>query len=114
MRRGAAEVYSRNLEYEYEGETCRERLLQLMNDPDEEILKQVGWCFRYLRAEHLDGLRPFIKAFLDSPALLFGAEHLIEYLNPLAADKHELALKVTSSKKFCSFGMIEAILVKND
>ena len=93
---GAARVYSRNLKSEDVGKTCQERLLQLMNDPDEEVLKQVGWCFRYLRAEHLDGLRPFIEKYLDSPAFLLGAQHLIEYLGPLAADEHELALQVTS------------------
>ncbi len=48
-----------------------------------------------MRDEHLTELRQFIRAFLNSPALLLGAEHLIEYLNPLAIEEHELALHIT-------------------
>ncbi|MCA9997355.1 MAG: hypothetical protein KDE56_16465, partial [Anaerolineales bacterium] len=95
MRRGAARVYARNLEEDDLRETCQKYLLQLMNDSDEEVRKQVGWCFRYVRAEQLADLRPFITAFLNSPALLLGANHLLEYLNPLAAAEPELALAVT-------------------
>jgi hypothetical protein len=67
-----------------------------MHDPEEEVREQVGWCFMYLQPEQLDGLRPFIEAFLNSPALFSGARHLIEYLKPLAADEQELALQVTA------------------
>lgn len=95
MRQGAAQVYSRNLENEEFSDSCQEHLLKLMHDPDEEVRKHVGECFMYLRDEHLSELRQFIEAFLNSPALLLGAEHLIEYLNPLAIEEHELALHVT-------------------
>jgi hypothetical protein len=95
LRRGAAQVYARNLEYEDVKEVCRERLFPLMHDPDEEVRRHVGQCFMHLQPEHLDELRPFIEAFLNSPALLTGARHLIDYLKPLAADEQELALQVT-------------------
>ena len=95
MRQGAAQVYSRNLENEEFSDFCQGHLLKLMHDPDEEVRKHVGECFMYLRDEHLSELRQFIEAFLNSPALLLGAEHLIEYLNPLAIEEHELALHVT-------------------
>lgn len=96
MRRGAAQVYAQNLGDEGVGKICRERLLQLMYDPDEEVRRQVGRCFIHLRADHLDRLRSFISAFMDSPALLVGAEHLIEYLSPLAVDEHTLVLQATA------------------
>jgi hypothetical protein len=95
MRQGAAQVYARNLEYEDVEEVCRDHLLQLMQDPDDQVRSHVGNCFMHLRAEHLDCLKPFIKKFLASPALMDGAEHLVEYLVPLAADAPDLALDAT-------------------
>jgi hypothetical protein len=95
MRQGTAQVYARNLEYEDVEEVCRDHLLQLMRDPDDQVRSHVGHCFMHLRAEHLDRLKPFIKEFLASPALMDGAEHLVEYLVPLAADVPDLALDAT-------------------
>lgn len=95
MRQGAAQVYARNLEYERVEDICRDLLLQLMSDPDDQVRSHVGHCFMHLRAEHLDRLKPFIKEFLASPALMDGAEHLVEYLAPLVADAPDLVLDVT-------------------
>jgi hypothetical protein len=94
-RQGAAQVYARNLESRDLGEVCRRGLLQLMNDSDERVRSEVGTCFTYLRTEHLDRLRPFIEQFLVSPALMSGAEYLVDYLAPLAAGAPDLALNVT-------------------
>jgi hypothetical protein len=96
MRRGAAEVYAHNLELSDVRVICEKRLRQLMNDPDEQVRSHVGECFEHLGPEHLDDLRSFIDEFLESPSLLLGAEHLLNYLIPLAVDEHELALKVTA------------------
>lgn len=96
MRRGAAQVYARNLEHSDLGIICQERLRQLMHDPDEQVRSHVGECFKYLGPEHLDDLHSFIDEFLESPSLLLGAEHLLNYLVPLAVDEHELALKATA------------------
>ena len=95
MRRGAAQVYARNLENPKLQAVCQERLLRLMHDPDEQVRAHVGECFEHLRPEHLDRLQPFIEQFLASPALMNGAEHLVKYLAPLAADAPDLALMVT-------------------
>jgi hypothetical protein len=95
MRQGAAQVYARNLEKQDLEDICRRRLLQLMNDLDDQVRSHVGKCFIHLRAEHPDRLRPFIGQFLASPALMSGAERLIKYLAPLAADVPDLALEVT-------------------
>jgi len=96
MRQGAAQVYARNLENSDVGAVCEERLRQLMNDADEQVRSHVGECFEHLHPEHLDHLRRFIEEFLASPALLAGAEHLIKYIKTLAADEHDLALRVTT------------------
>jgi hypothetical protein len=39
-------------------------------------------------------LRDFINDFVNSPSLVAGAGHLIEYLKPLASEEHELTLDV--------------------
>lgn len=96
MRQGAAEVYSRNMEFPDLEAICQKCLLLLMHDPDEQVRTHVGDCFQYLHPEQLDHLRPFIDEFLASPSLLAGAEHLVKYLKQLAADEHKLALRVTS------------------
>jgi hypothetical protein len=95
LRQGAAQVYARNLENEKVEEVCREQLLKLMMDSDANVRSEVGRCFVHLRAEHLVRLEPFIRQYLDSPALMDGAEHLVEYLAPLTADALDLALDVT-------------------
>ena len=96
MRRGAAQVYARNLEHPDLGTICQERLRQLIHDPDEQVRSHIGDCFQYLSPEHLDDLRAFVAEFLESPSLLLGARHLLNYLVPLAVDEPELALKVTA------------------
>jgi len=95
MRRGGAQVYARNLENQETEDVCREQLLQLMDDPDDQVRAYVGECFKHLCPEHLDRLRPFIEQFLGSPALMSGAQYLVGYLAPLAADAPDLALMVT-------------------
>jgi hypothetical protein len=95
MRRGAAQVYARNLEHADLEAICQERLSQLMHDPDKQVRAHIGECFIYLGPEHLDRLQPFIERFLASPALMNGAEHLVKYLAPLAPDVPDLALMVT-------------------
>ncbi len=95
MRRGAAQVYARNLEIQDVESVCQERLLRLMHDSDEQVRDHMDECFQYLRPEHLNRLQPFIEQFLTSPALMNGARHLVEYLAPLAPDAPDLALMAT-------------------
>lgn len=96
MRRGAAQVYAHNLGQPDMEVVCQENLLQLMQDPDEQVRKYVGECFNHIHPEQIHSLRSFIEAFLISPALPLGAEHLIDYLKPLAIDEHELILNATT------------------
>jgi hypothetical protein len=99
MRRGAAQVYAHNLAHPDYEVICQEHLRQLMHDLDEQVRTHVGECFLHLRAEHLDRLCSFIEAFLLSPALLAGARslvHFVNYMKSVAAEEHDLALRVTS------------------
>jgi hypothetical protein len=58
------------------GLACQQQLLRLINDPDEEVRKEVGRCFVSLRPEHFEPLRGVIEAFIGSYALLEGSEYL--------------------------------------
>jgi hypothetical protein len=95
MRRGAAQVYARNLDKLELESRCQEQLLILMNDPDDQVRSHVGDCFIHMQPEQLDSMRPFIDEFINSSALLDGAGHLIKYLHSLAGDEHDLALITT-------------------
>lgn len=95
MRCGAAQVYARQIGNPKLESTCRERLLTLMQDKDENVLASVGGCFQHACLEHFEGLRSFIEEFIHSPALLPGAKHLVSYFKQLAADEHDLTLRVT-------------------
>jgi hypothetical protein len=95
MRRGAAQVYARQLGDPKLESICRSRLLTLMHDEDENVLASVGVCFSHVRLEQFEGLRSFVEEFIQSPALLPGAKHLVKYFKQLAADEHELTLNVT-------------------
>lgn len=92
MRRGAAEIYARNLELPHLRETCQERLLLLMQDEDEQVQAHVGRSFEYLAAEHVAPLRSFILEFLDSPSLIAGVRYLLKFLKLIVVDEPEFAL----------------------
>lgn len=96
MRRGAAQVYARNLEKPEVRDVCQAQLVILMHDPEEAVRTHVGESFRHLQAEHFDELRPFVEQFLTSPALSEGASHVIEYLQALAIEEHETVLAASA------------------
>jgi hypothetical protein len=92
LRRGAAQVYARNLEVEELQNICEAGLRTLMTDPDAQVRSHVAECFIYLGPEHLDSLQSFFERFINSPALIDGARYFLEYFAPLAADMPNLAL----------------------
>jgi len=93
LRRGAAQVYARNLENGRLERTCLAQLTRMLQDTDDKVREEIGNCFRYLRAEHLFRLRDFIEDFIASPALREGAHNLVEYLKPYATEERLLSLK---------------------
>jgi hypothetical protein len=95
MRRGAAQVYARNLTEDRVQSTCRQRLLTLMGDPDEDVRASVGNCFQFLRSEQLAPLKDFIEAYIASQALATSSRQLVTFLKPIAPDEPKLALVVT-------------------
>lgn len=95
LRQGAAQVYTANLgQAEIDG-ICLANLECLINDPDESVRKEAGACFAHARSDQIEGLEPFVRLFIDSPSLLAGSQHLIEYLGSLVAENPTLALDAT-------------------
>lgn len=95
LRHGAARAYASNLNNVDCEEACLTHLQILINDPDETVREQAGQCFASARPDQIGRLKPFIRLFLNSPALLAGSRYLVEYLRPLATGETELALDVT-------------------
>ena len=92
LRRGAAQVYARNLANGRLEQKCLAQLGRLLNDDDPQVRESIGDCFRHLRAEHVFRLRDFIQHFLESRALVEGAYNLIQYLKPYLAQERQLGL----------------------
>jgi len=92
LRRGAAQVYARNLSQKEVQNTCATGLCVLMNDSDDRVRSYVGECFTYLDPEDIDDLLPFIEPFINSPALLDGIEHFLKYLTSVVTSIPSLAL----------------------
>jgi hypothetical protein len=95
MRRGAAQVYARNLSEARVQDICREKLVGLMNDTDSDVRASVGNCFQHLRREHLGLLKDFIESYIASESLATSSRQLVTFLKPLAGDEPTLALTVT-------------------
>lgn len=92
LRLGAAYIYAQNLRNERVQMICRKQLLRLLNDTDDDVLKMIGSCFMNLRVEHVDKLRSFIQAFLQSPALPHAFSALLPFLKQIATEEPALLL----------------------
>ena len=95
MCRGAAQVYSVNVQFPETQDKCREKLFSLLNHPDEEVRSFVGNCFQHLNPEDLDKFKSFIYAFIESTSFLSGVRHLVDFIGPLVAEDMELTMKIT-------------------
>lgn len=92
MRRGAAQVYARQLKNRKLQDISRGKLLLLMHDPDEDVRASVGNCFQFLRYEHFAPLRGFIEEYIRSPSLAVSSMQLAKYMKNIVADEHRLTL----------------------
>jgi len=97
MRRGAAQTFAAYLPNPKWQAICEKYLRELMFDPDEEIRKHVASCFASLKPSHIETLRSFVFAYLESPALGVEPRHLIDYAKSLSIEEHDVALAVTQA-----------------
>lgn len=97
LRCGAARVYASNLQLPEREETCLKHLSLLIHDADASVREQAACCFDDIKQVRFRALKPFIREFMASPALLAGARQLIEYMKPVAMDDLELTLEVVST-----------------
>lgn len=94
MRRGAAQVYARQLNIQRLREVCRDKLMLLMHDADEDVRASVGNCFQFLEYKDLAPLKEFIQEYIASPSLAVSSRQLVKYAKTIAADEHLLALEI--------------------
>jgi hypothetical protein len=92
MRRGAAKVYARNLHHDEIQPVCQDQLLRLLHDPDEQVRQTIGQCFFDLPDDHLENLRPFIAAFMQSPALHQSFRPFMSFLKRIGHEEYQLVL----------------------
>lgn len=97
IRRGAAVIYAQEIGKREKTAICCERLLNLMEDEDEQVRVQSASCFRKLTEEHLRPLQNFFRQFLKTPALQHGGDNFIEYLmrsNLVTPEEQRLSLSL--------------------
>jgi hypothetical protein len=94
MRRGAAQVYARQLTDQKLQHVCRDKLLLLMSDTDEDVRASVGSCFQFLEYKDFAALKEFTQEYIASPSLPVSSRQLVKYAKTIAADEHLLALEI--------------------
>lgn len=93
MRQGVVYVYAYNLSYRSWHQFCAEKLLPLLNDPDEEVRKQLGIFLYELKVDALPALTDFLFEFVSSLSLVPNANHLFDYLFE-ASSVYEVSFKL--------------------
>jgi hypothetical protein len=81
QRCGVAEVAAANIARAEYRAWCEPRLVQLCNDPDANVRRQVASCFRQFEQAPLEDYEALIVAFCDSPAYhedSFSILHVLE------------------------------------
>jgi hypothetical protein len=96
LRRGAAQVYSSNLD-SAESAFCARELRRLVNDEDKEVRRQVANAF--LRLRHIDDpeIRSFVEDFARSRSLTEGEDEFAEFLWDYGANERAWALKMVET-----------------
>jgi hypothetical protein len=94
MRRGAAQVYSRQLNNQKLQEVCCDKLMLLMHDADEDVRASVGNCFQFLEYKDFAALKESIQEYIASSSLPVSSRQLVKYAKTIAADEHLLALEI--------------------
>ena len=79
-RLGIARVAAQNLKGQKHRDWSMRRLKKLMNDDDENVLREVAGCFGHVENHDLSSLEDFIKAFCDSEAFRQNPEALLHAL----------------------------------
>lgn len=93
MRQGVVYIYAYNLPYRSWHHFCSEKLLPLLNDPDEEVRQQLGVFLYELKVDALPALSNFLFEFVNSLSLVPNANHLFDYLFE-ASSVYEVSFKL--------------------
>ena len=92
LRRGAAEVFARNLKQAQIRETCVAGLIRLFQDEDAHIRQEAATCFRTFVDAELGDYEALVDGFIDSPAFANGFDDLLDALAGTTANLSEQAI----------------------
>lgn len=92
LRRGAAEVFAKNLKQAEIREACVAGLTRLFYDDDAAVRQEAATCFRPFVDAELGDYRALVDAFVDSPAFANGFDDLLDALAGTTADLSEQAI----------------------
>jgi len=84
-RSAAAEIFVVNFRNAHLREFCEKTLIQLFNDPSQEVRSQAARCFSYFEAEELGDYTSLVETFVESPAFANGNDNLIRALEKTQA-----------------------------
>ena len=90
LRLGAAEVYAANLRYSALRAECEAMLVQLFNDPDDDVRKTAASCFRHFDGRELDEYTDLSHRYVESLAFTLEFNPLIKALDETTANVSEL------------------------
>jgi hypothetical protein len=93
LRRGAAQIYARNMDSR-QSDACARELIRLLDDEDDAVRRLVGSAFSHARGVGDPGTRRFVEEFAASRALAGKEDDFAEYLWEYGPDDSSWALSV--------------------
>ncbi len=81
MRKAACHVYAANINDKKVGDRAADLIRIFFDDPSEEVRKQIGIAFWKMDGERLFELENLLLAFVNSPAFVENADHLLSSLD---------------------------------
>jgi hypothetical protein len=92
LRRGAAEVFAKNVQQAQIRDACVEGLIRLFQDDDAGVREEAATCFRTFADGELGEYTALVDAFVGSSAFADGYDDLLDALADTTADLSEEAV----------------------
>ena len=95
---GAAEIFAINIKDSKYSDVCKEALKKFFFSSNKDVQKKASGCFRHIDYDDIDSYSDIMSCFIESPAFLTGADHLVFALEHSNSRIPEIAIDVC--KKF--------------
>lgn len=108
---GAAEIFAVNIKDSKYSDVCKEALKKFFYSPNKDVQEKAGDCFRHIDYDDIGSYCDIIEYFIESPAFLAGADHLIFALVNSNCKIPEISIDVC--KKFFDLTGIQSSNISN-